>query len=231
MMRTPKTVGRTMGILMLVQGVTGYTVNFVLLAPAISAPPGFLGNAAAHHTQVSLAVLLMIALGALSIFNMILAWPIFRRYSSRMALALVAISIAGFTLAAVEGASIMSMLSLSQEYAKGDPAKVEIIEAMATVVRFSRNWAHYTHLLVGGGLVFLLHATLFRFALVPRVLTGFGMAAALLQMTAISMPFFGRPIIFLLLAPLGLAHLALALWLLAKGFADRRNGIEQNHHD
>jgi hypothetical protein len=32
------------------------------------------------------------------------------------------------------------------------------------------------------------------------------------------MPFFGHPVNFSLLAPLGLAHLALALWLLARGF-------------
>ncbi|MNC95996.1 hypothetical protein D3C83_132510 [compost metagenome] len=44
------------------------------------------------------------------------------------------------------------------------------------------------------------------------------MAAALSQLTGVSLPLFGSPINFSLLAPLGLAHLALALWLLVKGF-------------
>ena len=216
------------GGLLLIQLVAGSVVNFVLLGPAIASPPGFIETAAANPTRVSLAVILMIAMGALSLGNMVLAWPIFRQYSDRIALWLVALSVAGFALAAVEGAAVMSMLSLSMEYAKAEVADAQIIRTMAILVRSGRNWAHYTHLLVGGGLVFSLHATLFRFALVPRVLAGFGMFAALLQMCVMSMTFFGTPVNFALLAPMGLSYLALAIWLLVSGFAERGGDIDAN---
>jgi hypothetical protein len=49
----------------------------------------------------------------------------------------------------------------------------------------------------------------------------FGMLAAVLQITAVTLPLFGRPVIFPLMAPLGLAGLALAAWLLTKGFTER----------
>jgi hypothetical protein len=52
------------------------------------------------------------------------------------------------------------------------------------------------------------------------VLAGFGMIAAVLQMTSVGMPLFGHPVVFPMLAPLGLVHLALALWLIFKGLAD-----------
>ncbi len=34
------------------------------------------------------------------------------------------------------------------------------------------------------------------------------------------MPLFGQPVVFPMIAPLGLAHIALVLWLLVKGFAE-----------
>lgn len=227
-MRSAKSVGRTIGGLLLLQMVAGFMINFVLLGPAITSPPGFLETAAANPTRVSLAVILMVAMGALSIGNMILAWPIFRQYSDRMALWLVALSIAGLALAAVEGAAVMSMLSLSQEYARAEAADAQLIRTMAIIVRSGRNWAHYTHLLVGGGLIFSLHATMFRFELVPRLLAGFGMAAAILQMAVMSMTFFGTPVNFTLLAPMGFSFLALSLWLLARGFADPKGRMNAN---
>ena len=46
----------------------------------------------------------------------------------------------------------------------------------------------------------------------------FGIVAALLQITAVTMPLLGYRVMLLLMAPLGLSHLALALWLVTKGF-------------
>jgi hypothetical protein len=63
-----------------------------------------------------------------------------------------------------------------------------------------------------------LYAGLFLLALAPRPLCALGVCSALLQLTIVARPLFGREIIFPLLLPMGLAHLLLALWLLAKGF-------------
>ena len=84
-----------------------------------------------------------------------------------------------------------------------------------------RNWAHFTHLVVGGSTFFVLYATAFRFALIPRALAGFGMAGAALQIATVSLPFLGGRVMFPLLAPAGIAHLLLAVWLLTKGFAEK----------
>ena len=67
----------------------------------------------------------------------------------------------------------------------------------------------------------MLYATTFRFALLPRALAVFGMAAVAVQIATVSLPLLGGHVIFPLLAPAGIAHLALALWLLTKGFADK----------
>lgn len=215
-----------MGGLLLVQAVLGATVNFGLLGP-ITAPPGFLINAAASPTRLSLAALLLIAAGFVSIALSTNAWPVIREYSQRVALAWIALSGAGLALAAVEAGTIMSMLTISQEYVKAAAEETRQFEIAGTVVRYARYWAHYTNLIVGSGTLLLVYTTLFRFSLVPRILAGVGAVAVLLQMTGLTMPFFGNRINFYLLMPMGLCHLALAIWLLVKGFREKI-GVDGN---
>jgi len=91
MMRTAKSVGRTIGVLYLLQMAVAPLVNFGLLAPALTAPPGFLANAAANTMQVNVAVLLSLVTGALALGIAITAAPVFRGYSDAMALWFVAL--------------------------------------------------------------------------------------------------------------------------------------------
>jgi hypothetical protein len=219
-MMTARNAGRIAGALILVQGIGGYIVNFGLIAPA-TAPPGFLVNAAPHALRVGMTALLGILTGAGAMAIAITVWPVFRKHSERMALTFLALAVAALALAAVENGRLMSMLSLSQAYAASGAADPAAFEGLRGVVAAARNWAHFTHLIIGGSTFFVLYATSFRFALIPRAIAGFGMAAAALQMATVSMPLLGGHVIFPLLAPAGIANLALAVWLLAKGFADR----------
>jgi hypothetical protein len=221
MMGTAKGVGRIIGVLLLVQFAAGVLVNFVLMWPLITVPPGFLVNAAANSLQVSLSVLLGLGTGALSAGIAIAAFPVFRQYSQAMALWFLALAVVSFSLTAVENTTVLSMLSLSQAYAKANAADGDLFQTLRVVVGSARNWAHYMSLIVGGGMVFVLYSVLYRFALIPRALAAFGLAAVMLQLTAVTMPLFGYPIVILMVMPLGLSHLALALWLTVRGFDER----------
>ena len=219
--RSPKSIGRIVGLLLLVQSAAGYVVNMVLLRPVLSGPAGFLANAAASAGRVRMAVLLGMTTGALTVGIAITAWPLFRRHSGTMALWFLALSIVGFSLLALEHVTVLTMLSLSQEYASAGGAATEHFQALGSVVRWMRYWAHYANLIVSGGAIFVLYGALWRSALVPRVLAAFGVAAALLHITAVTMPVLGYRIVFLLIMPLGLSHLALSLWLMTRGFDNR----------
>ena len=216
-MNVARTIGRRTGVLLLAQGVGGGIVNFVLLAPVIG-PPGFLVNAAANPLNVSFAVLIGLVAGALSVAVAIAALPLFRQYSEAMALWVLTLGIVGLSLTVVENSAVMSLLSFSQAYAAAAPADAATFEAMRVVVASSRNWAHYTHLIVGGATYLVFYAVLYRFALIPRALAAFGLLAVALQITAVSMPILGFKVVMLMIMPMGLAHLALALWLTVRGF-------------
>jgi hypothetical protein len=214
-----KNAGRIAGALIILQGIGGYLTNFGLLGPAL-ASPGFLVNAAPHAMRVGAAALVGIVAGALGTAIAITVLPVFRKHSETMALWFFALAIAALALAVVENGRVMSLLSLSQAYAASGATDPAAFEGLRGVVAASRNWAHFTHIVVGGATFLVFYATTFRFALIPRALAAFGMAAIALQIATVARPFFGGRVVFELLAPAGIAHLALALWLLAKGFRD-----------
>jgi len=194
-------------------------VNFVLTAPLFGSP-GFLVNAAPHAPQIALSVLLGLAIGALPVAMAITAFPLFRQYAGGLALWFIVLASVSLAVAAVEQSSVMSMLSLSEAYTRAIAAEREPFQALRTVVASARNWSHFVGLIVGGSTLFTLYAALYRSRLVPRALAAFGLAAVLLQLIAVAMPLFGNDVVFPMLAPLGVSQLALALWLIAKGFRE-----------
>jgi hypothetical protein len=84
------------------------------------------------RTRRAPAVLLFFVGSALAIACA--GWRVFRECSSAMALWLFARAVASFALQAVDGAHILSMLSLSQAYAEAGGAKADVFQALALVV-------------------------------------------------------------------------------------------------
>jgi uncharacterized protein DUF4386 len=228
--RSGKSVGRTVGVLMLLHLAAGLTVPFILLLPLL-ASPGFLANAAGMPNQVRAAVLLLFVGSAIAIGIASTAWSVFRRHSSTMALWLLALAIASFSLQAVDNAHLLSMLSLSQEYAKAGAEKADLFPALAVVVGAARKWSHYSFLLAVGSWIFLLCGLLYRFRLVPRALAAFGLMGSLLQIAGVTLRgLWGYPPETRLAMPLAPAYVALALWLIVKGFDERHRPLEEQAH-
>jgi hypothetical protein len=223
-------VGRTVGVLLLLHLAAGLTVPFVLLHP-LQGPAGFLPTAAGHSAEVRAAVLLLFVGSALSVAIAIAALPVFGRHSLAMGLWLLGLAVAAFSLQAVDNGALLSMLSLSQEYAKVDAAKVELFQALAVVVGSARKWTHYTSLLVVGSWIFLLCSLLYRFRLVPRALAAFGLVGSVLQITGVTLPgILGYPPEVRLAMPLAPAYVALAVWLMVKGFGARDGPLQAEAH-
>ena len=217
-MQSDTRIARTLGILVLLHLAVGLMLPFIMLHPIVG-QRGFLISAAESALQIRLAVLLLFVGSAIATGIAITALPVLGRYSYGMAWWLVALAVAGFTLQAVDNGRILAMLSLSQEYAKAGVAKPELFQAMAVVVGAARKWSHFTYLLVAVSWIFLLFAALYRFRLVPRMLAALGLVTSLLQIASVSLRvIMGFSPEMRLAMPLGPCYVALALWLLVKGF-------------
>ena len=223
-MRSAKSVGRTVGVLFLLHLAAGLTVPFILLQPLRISR--ILETAAGIPNQVRAAALLLLVGSAMPIGVASAAWSVFRQYRSAMALWLLALAMASFSLWAAGSADILTMLSLSQEYAKAGVAKAELFQALAMVVGAAWKWLHYIALIVSVSWMFLLYGLLYRFRLVPRALAAFGAVATVVQITGVSLRgLLGYSPETRLALPLAPAYVGLAVWLIVKGFDERHRPL------
>lgn len=213
--------GRIIGMLLLGLLVTGLITPYVVLRPLTAPPAGFLENAAAMESRVRLSVLMLLVGGLLTVAISVAAWPVVRERSPRLALWVLVLAAGNLILQIIENAHWLWMLSMSQAYAAADPAAASLFPSLGLVVRTAWRWAHYSHILVVVGWLFLLFCLVYRCRLAPRPLAAFGMAVCVLHFTGITLPAFAgyrMPMPELFGMPLALAILMLGGWLIPRGF-------------
>jgi hypothetical protein len=211
------------GILFLSQFL-GLMVGFILLVPITTS--AYLENAAAVSPQLRLSVLLLLATGFLTIGMSIFMFPYLREHSYRMALWLLALSIVWFAMQAVDNQNILSLMSLSQQYAGRSTPNADLINVVADSVRVTRRWSHYTELLVMDLWYFMFYFALLRFSLVPRALAGFGLLMVIVHAVGIALPVFvGYPSVLVLAYSMLLAYVAVGGWLVVKGFRETNGPV------
>jgi len=221
-MRSARSTGRALGVLLLLQLAAALMVPFILLRPLTAGSPDFLTAAAAHSFQIRTAVLLFFAGGALTISLGVTAFPVLRRHSNAWALWFLIICAVSFTLDAVHNAAVMSMLSLSQQYVEGGASALEPYRVVGAAVASARRWAHYSQLVAIGGWIFVFYAALFRFALIPRPLAALGLVGILLQFVGVTLlMYLGYSTVGQMAMPLLPIQIATAVWLMVKGFREQ----------
>ena len=220
-MRSARSTGRTVGVLLLLQLALALMVPFILLRPLTVGSPGFLTTAAENSFQIRSAVLIFFAGGALTISLGVTMFPVLRRYSNAWALWFLVICAVSFTLDAVHNATVMSMLSLSQQYVEGGAADLEPYKVVGAAVASARRWAHYSQLVAIGGWIFVFYSSLFRFALIPRALAALGLVGILLQFIGVTLlMYLGYSTVGQMAMPLLPIQITTAVWLMVKGFKE-----------
>jgi hypothetical protein len=231
-MRTAKSTGRIIGILLLLQLAAGLMLPFILIGSLVQGSPGFLTAAAESAFQIRAAVLIAFVGGALTVSLGILALPVIRQYSNAMALWFLAVCVISCTLDAVHNSTVMSMLSLSQEYASGGMAEPELYQSLGAMATSTRRWAHLSQLVAIGAWIFVFYISLLRFALIPRALAALGVIGIALQFTGVTlMMWLGSRVIGEMAMPMLPIQIAVAVWLITKGFKEGRRPVDAAAHD
>jgi hypothetical protein len=219
--RSAFTIGRTIGILLLFQLAAALTLPFILSKPVTFGSPTFLTAVAAHSFQIRSAVLLSFVGSALTVYLGITAFQVFRLYSKSAALLFVIVCAVSCTLDIVQGSTIMSMLSISNEFVTSGTVNSELYEVVGAAVASARRSAHIMQLLAIGAWMFVFYISLFRFKLVPRVLAVIGCMGITLQFIGVtSMMLLGYRSIGEMAMPLLPIQITVAVWLIVKGFND-----------
>lgn len=213
------TIGRTVGILLLLQLIAALTLPFILSKPITLGSPAFLTAVTEHSFQIRSAVLLSFIGSALTVYLGITAFQVFRFHSKSVALLFLVVCAVSCTLDIVQAGTIMSMLSISNDFYNSGTSNSELYQVIGKVVASARRSAHTTQLLAIGAWMFVFYISLFRFNLIPRVLAVIGIIGVALQFTGVTlMMLLGYPLIGQMAMPLLPIQITVAVWLIIKGF-------------
>lgn len=228
------TIGRTVGILLLVQLAAALTLPFILSRPVNFGSPAFLTAVAEHSFQIRSAVLLSFIGSGLTLYLGITAFQVFRLYNKSLGLLFLVVCTLSCALDIVHAGTIISMLTISNEFVSSGAADSEVYKVVGAAVASSRRSAHITQLLAIAAWMSVFYIALFRFKLIPPVLAAIGLIGVVLQFTGVTlMMFLGYRPIGVMAMPLLPIQITVAVWLIIKGFNDldltsRRLG---NPHD
>jgi hypothetical protein len=215
-------VGRIVGTLVLLHIAGALMLPYILLNQVVLSPD-FLESAARNPAYLRAPALLFLFGAAVTLGISIAAYPVLRQSSHRLALCSLALGVANFPLQVVESGLVLSMLSLGQRYAEAGAADGAMLGVVAAAAFGARRWAHYTQLFTVVSWIFVLYAALWRARLIPRVLAVAGLVTCALQITGVPLrALLGYPVVMEMAMPLGPAYAGLGLWLIVKGFGERR---------
>jgi hypothetical protein len=212
-----KSTARAIGILFIVASAAAI-IGGTLALPATE--PDFLAEAAGSETRVVIGLILELVL-ALAVFGMAaLFFPILKKQHEGLALGYVATRTLEGVLIAAGTISAALMLTLSKRF--GPDAGVEGIEPLADVLLAAREWTYwFGPMAVFSASALILNWLLYRSRVVPRWMSVWGFVGGLMLLASAILEMFGNALggwqaVFT--APIGLQEMALALWLIIKGF-------------
>jgi Domain of unknown function (DUF4386) len=182
----------------------------------------YLTGVANHPNRLAAAALLYLIAAGTSVGIAIALYPLLKKVNAGVALGSVVFRTIEAVFYTVAVVSLLSILHLGQQLATAPDDSRAPIHAIADSLLSMRD-----HSALAGVFAFcvgaLMYYTLFyRSRLVPRWLSGWGVAGALLMMTACLLALFSNSPVTgytLLILPILVQELVLAGWLLVKGFS------------
>jgi hypothetical protein len=190
------------------------------LTPAL-AGADYLIRLSAHPNQVAAGVLIKIVSALAGAGIAVAMYPIMKRANAGLALGSVVFRALEAAFYMVGVVSLLALLKLGQQYAAagvaGQASLQAIGDSLVSVRVYAAPLLGVFTFCVGA---FMYYCVFFQSRLVPRWLSGFGIAAIILMMAACVLSLFSGNRItsyIPLAAPIGVQELVLAIWLIVKG--------------
>ena len=212
----------TAGVLLIVCTVA--SILSVLPLGSLLDPPVDLAELAGHDNRVVVAALIEFIAAASGVGIAVALYPVVRPHNPALALGSVAARLASGMLVLIGTLGLLGLLSVGQDLVTG-PDGSSAVPAVASLLLAVRTWAP----LFLAALAFQLGAAMYYWLmyqgrLVPRWLSGWGLAAVALSLvatlhTALTSQDFGFAALETALnIPLLVQEMVLAGWLIVRGF-------------
>jgi hypothetical protein len=212
------------GVLFVTATVAAITA--AALSPALTGPD-YLTGVAGHSEKVAASALVYLVAAGTSVGIAVALYPLLKKTNAALALGAVVfrtIEAAFYTAGVV---SLLSITTLGRQFTAAPAANRPAIQAMADNVLSVRDHSTLVAVFAFSVGSFMYSVVFYRSRLVPRWLSAWGMAGALLIGTACLVSLFSyEPVTgqYLLILPVAVWEMVIAVWLLIKGFSPRTGG-------
>jgi len=202
-------------IIATVAGIAGTTLA------AIPTGEGYLTGLSAQATQVAAGALLHIIAYAASAGIAVALYPVLKQWHAGLALGSVVFRTLEAAFYMVGLACVLSLLTLAQQFTSALAADRVALQAVADALQSVHNRAGLLGVFAfcTGG--FLYYGIFLKTRLIPRWLSGWGIAAVILMLLACVLSLFSGNLIssyIPLASQIFLQEMVLAVWLIVKGF-------------
>jgi hypothetical protein len=201
-----------------ITATVAYSLSAILLDPIIGASD-FLTSVSENNNQVKVGALLVL-IDCVAVAGIGIAiYPILKKHSETFALGYAGARIAEGVLFSVNVITILTLVPLSQEFMKAEAFDASSYQTLGTLLLAAGDKAF----LLGFGLAFtisalILNFVLYRYKLVPRWLSGWGLIGAVLLWVYYLLQPLNTSLVEILHYPIAVQEMVFAVWLIVKGF-------------
>ena len=179
--------------------------------------PDYLTAVSANENQVLIGVLFELMLTASVVAIPIMMYPILKNHSGSSAIGYVSARIFEGFFDALMAISLLLLLTLSWEFVEAGTPDKTYFQTSGTLLLAAYDWISIVENFPYGLGALIFYYSLYRFDLIPRWLSGWGLVGGVLMIAMGLLRMFGYPVIFLAI-PIILNELVLAILLIVKGF-------------
>jgi len=202
------------GVLFIIGDIAG-VLSYVVTGGLLEGPDA-LTKIAADQSHVVLGALLVLVMGFALAMVPVVMYPVFKKYNEVLALGCVvfrgALETVGYMACA---ATWLLLVELSREHAEATSPGAPHFQTLGALLAGPTAAYLTTIAFCLGSLMF--YYLFYRSRLIPRWLSVWGLAGAVLYLATPLLDMFGHGF-GILMAPLAVAEIVLAVWLIARGF-------------
>ncbi len=204
--------------------ILGTVAGILSVVPVID-DPDYLIKASANENQVIIGAFFQFIMAVAYVGIAISLHPILRKYHEGLSLGFVGFRIIAGVFLVIGVISLLLLLTLSQEFVKAGAPASSYFQILGGLLRAGRDLVNHVAMILSlsiGGLMY--YSVLYQSKIVPRWLSGWGLAGTALTILASLLVMFRSieiitTIYMVLNIPMALQEMVLAVWLIVKGFS------------
>lgn len=193
------------------------------VAPAIDST-NYLTEAITNSYQVITAAIFQFTMSLIYLGIAFLLYPIVNQYSKSLSIGFLSFRVIAASLSIIGTILMLSILTLSENYADGPSDNLSEIETFGNILKSSRDYANHVFMILAlcTGNV-MLYVVFIRSNLIPKWISFWGIIGAVLSIVASGLVLYREIDIItveyiVLNAPTATLELVLGIWLMLKGF-------------